>query len=38
MILYTREDTFNGWYSIGDGIGEGFNDKGGQYFELLPIG
>ena len=37
MILYTRGDAFNGWFLIGDGIGEGFNGKGGQYFELLSI-
>ena len=25
------------WFPIGDVIGEGFNCKGGQSFELLPI-
>ena len=35
MILYTIWDAFNGQYLIGDGIGEGFNSKGGQYFELF---
>ena len=37
MILYTRGDAFNGWFPIGDVIGEGFNGKGGQSFELLQI-
>ena len=38
MILYTRGDAFNGGgVPIGDVIGEGFNGKGGQSFELLPI-
>ena len=37
MILYRIYDAFNGRYLIGDGIGEGFNGKGIQYFELLQI-
>merc|ERR1711971_1067180 len=37
MILYTRGDAFNGWFPIGNGIREGSNGKGGQYFEWLPI-
>ena len=37
MILYRIPDVFNRWYQIGDGIKEGFNGKGGQYFEILPI-
>ena len=36
-ILYTIGDVFNRQYQIGDGIGEGFNSKGGLYFELLSI-
>ena len=37
MILYRIRDAFNGRHRIGDGIKEGFNGKGGQYFEILPI-
>ena len=37
IILYRIYDAFNGQYQIGDGIGEGFNSKDIQYFELLPI-
>ena len=37
MILYRIRDAFNGWHRIGDDIKEGFNGKGGQYFEFLPI-
>ena len=37
MILYRIRDAFNWWHQIGDGIKEGFNGKGGQYFEILPI-
>ena len=37
MILYTKGDAFNRRFPIGDGIGEGFNGKGGRSFELLPI-
>ena len=35
IIIYTTGDVFNGRYQIGDGIGDGFNGKGGRYFELF---
>ena len=37
IILYTIGDLFNRRYQIRDSIGDGFNGKGGQYFELLLI-
>ena len=37
IILYMIGDVFNGWYQIGNGIGDRFNGKGGRYFELLSI-
>ena len=35
IIIYTTGDVFNGRYRIGDGMGDGFNGKGGRYFELF---
>ena len=40
MILYRICDAFNGRYLIGDGIGEGFNGKGGirDGFDSTSVG
>ena len=37
IILYTKEDVFNRWFCIRKGIGEVFNGRVGQKFELLSI-
>ena len=37
MILYRIRDAFNRRHQIWEGIEEGFNGKGRQYFEILPI-